>query len=990
MAYSPSWSFGPFRLDPVGACLWRGDQLIALRPKPFGVLACLVAHAGQVVSKETLLETVWPNTMVSEGVLKTCMGQIRQTLGDLAQTPQYIATMHRRGYRFIAPVTAVEDLPETPEEPVSLHPPTGTPAQRPQPAPPPSRVVVAREAELVHLHQCFARMLQGERQVVFVTGEAGIGKTTLVETFVAQLPDTADVWIGHGRCIEQYGAGEAYLPLLEALGQLGRRPDGARLVTLLGQQAPNWLLQLPALVPAGEFEVLQRRTRGTTRGRMLRELAEAVETLTVASPLVLVLEDLHWSDMSTVEWLAYVARRRADAQLLVLGTYRPVEAIVRAHPVHAVVQDLQVQGLGTELVLGYLSEAEVIAYMARRFGVQALPNTLARLLQQRTNGNPLFLAMVVDDLVRQGVLRQSVTGWELAGALEVTVVGAPESLRQLMERQLAQLSAEDQDVVAAASVAGVAFAVAAVAAGVDRTVEAVETQCAALARRGQFLQMQGATDWPDGTVTAQYEFRHALYQEIFYECVPVSRRARWHQQIGARLEVGYGPQAREIAAELAEHFVRGRDARRAVQYLHDAGENAVQQSAYQEGIAHLTQGLAILTTLPDTSERRQRELTLQLTLGTALIPTTGYTQVVETVYSRAWELCQQVGETPQRFPVLRGLLATSAQRGKLQTARELCATCFRLARRQHRPDLLLEAHRMLASVWLPLGAFPRARQQAERSLTLYDVQHHRAHAFLDAPDPGVSCLIYAALTLWYLGYPDAAIQRCHEALTLAEELEPSHSLAWARSFAATLHQLRQEASQAQAQAEVSIALYREQGCTFWVSRGTILRGWALATRGQVEEGLAQMRQGLAAHRAIGIKLELPSYLALLAKECERAGQIDEGLTMLAEALETAHKTREGWWEAELYRLQGQLLLALSQDKHVEAEACFRRALEVARHQQAKSWELRTATSLSRLWQQQGKHADARQLLTPIYDWFTEGFDTVDLLEAKALLAELHA
>jgi predicted ATPase/DNA-binding winged helix-turn-helix (wHTH) protein len=539
-----SCRFGPFRLDPAPPSLWRGDQLLPLPPKPLAVLAYLVGHAGHVVTKEALLEAVWPDTVVTEGVLKTCLGQIRQALGDQAKSPKYIATVHRRGYRFIASVAVAEGFQTTDIALPARSPAFEVQSQCTMSVSHTPALMVGRESELARLHQWWARALKGERQVVVVTGEAGIGKTSVLNAFAAQAAGVEPVWIGRGQCIEQYGAGEAYLPLLEALGRLCRGVNGDRLIELLHQYAPSWLIQLPALMSAADFEALQRRGSGTTRERMLRELAEAVEVLTAERPLLLMLEDLHWSDSSTIEWLAYVARRLDWARLLILATYRPVDAIVRAHPVRPVMQELQRQGRCAELVLPYLAETGVAAYLARRFGEEALPAELARALGQRTGGNPLFLVMVVDELVRQGVLRESAGHWEMPDGLEAVAPGIPESLRHLIEQQLEQLEATDRGLLEAASVAGTEFSATTVAVAVGDVEEAVEAHCDAMARRGQFLRALGVMNWPDGTVTAQYAFMHALFQEIVYARLPVSRRIRWHRQIGARLEVGYGAEAR--------------------------------------------------------------------------------------------------------------------------------------------------------------------------------------------------------------------------------------------------------------------------------------------------------------------------------------------------------------------------------------------------------------------------------------------------------------
>src|SRR5215475_10157742 len=507
------WHFGPFRLDRANAGLWRAEQPVTLRPKTFELLVYLVTHAGQLVTKDVLLDAIWPETAVGEGVLKTSMNELRKTLGETAKAPQWITTVHRRGYRFVAPVTPEESTTPT-EAPTARTAPLLAPAPAPalpsalQCAPTSVPHLVAREAEVATLHQWLAHALQGERHLGFITGEAGIGKTTLVDTFVAQLAGQAPLWIGRGQCIEQYGAGEAYLPLLEALGQMGRTLDGPQMVALLRQQAPSWLLQLPALLSPGEYEALQRYAGGTTRERMLRELAEAMEALTAVRPCVLVVEDLHWSDTATIEWLAYMARRRGPARLLVLGTYRPVEALVRAHPVRAMVQELTVHGYGADLHLKEWSEAGVAAYLAQRGAGAEVPVELVRVLTQRTDGHPLFLVTVVDDLIRQGRLQVAPAGWVLAGGLDAVTGGVPQSIRHLLEHQVAQLQLADQELLAVASVAGVEFAVAAVAAGVQQAEEDVEVHCDALARQYQLVQARGTAICPDRTETARYGLRH--------------------------------------------------------------------------------------------------------------------------------------------------------------------------------------------------------------------------------------------------------------------------------------------------------------------------------------------------------------------------------------------------------------------------------------------------------------------------------------------------
>ncbi len=488
---------------------------------------------------------------------------------------------------------------------------------------------------------------------------------------------------------------------------------------------------------------------------------------------------------------------------------------------------------------------------------------------------------------------------------------------------------------------------------------------------------------------ATYTFKHALVQDAAYQSLLKSTRQQYHQRIARVLEEQF-PETAETQPELlAHHYTEAGLREQAIIYWQRAGERAIERSANLEAISHLTKGLEVLKTLPDTPERTQQEMILQTTLGRALIATKGQAAPeVEQAYTRARELCQQVGETPQLFPVLLGLWMFYVNRGELQTAHELGEHLLSLAQRVQDPALLLQAHRVLGVTLYLLGEFVPARAHLEQCITLYNPQKHRSHGFLYSFDPGMVGESYVAHILWYLGYPDQALKRSHYAFTLGREVSHPLSLALALDFAAILHQLRREGQAAQAQAEAAVTLSTEQGFPYWLAWGITLRGWALAEQGEVEEGIAQMRQGLAAYRATGAEVWRPYYLALLAEAYGKDGQVQEGLRVLAEALATVNKTGMRLREADLYWLKGKLLLAQSADHAAEADSCFHQALDIARHQQAKSWELRAATSLARLWQSQNKRQDAVDLLTPVYGWFTEGFDTADLQDAKAMMGEL--
>jgi predicted ATPase/DNA-binding winged helix-turn-helix (wHTH) protein len=971
--------FGPYTFEPRQARLRRGRRIIPLTRKACEVLQYLVAHPGQLVTKEVLFQAVWSETAVSEAVLTNRIAELRQALGDDARRPRYIATVHRQGYRFVAPLSPSASAPRPAAAPDAQA--RATPLPAPLPGLPP---LVGCEAKLAHVHRLYTDAVHGQRRVVFVTGEAGIGKTALVETFVASLRHEPGLGLGHGQCIEQYGAGEAYLPLLEALDRLCRGPGGERLIALLMQYAPSWVVQLPGLLSARALADLHHTLAGTTRARMLRELSLALEAVSAAQPLVLVLEDLHWSDPSTVEALAMLARRREPARLLVLGTYRAAEVVVRDHLLQPLKHEIIRQGCAVEVALSYLSPAAVHAYVAVRVTDHDAAAALAPVVYRRTDGHPLFMVQVTDYLALEG--RPLLT---TPTALDTLEQALPPGLRELLEAQLGRLSAEEQQVLEVGSVTGVEFAVASVAAGLPCADVAIEAVCERLVRRGQFLEERELETWPDGTVSGRYGFRHALYQDVLYQRLGRGRQARLHRQIGERQEQAYGERACEVAAELAVHFERGRDYPRAVHYLQQAAENAAQRYAPHEVIALATKGVALLATLPETPARTQQELDLQLALGPALMFTRGYAAPeVEQTYTRARALCAQVGETPQLFPTLLGLRHFYFNRGALLVARELGEQLDRLAQHTADPTHRLEAYYALGITLFYLGDYAAAQTYCEQGIALTDLTAQRAQALSHGLVPGVGCLAMAAHALWCLGYPAQAQRRGQEALTLAQALAHTYSLALAQHYATWLHYRCRDARAVQAQAEALLPLATAQGFPFWAALGTFWRGWGLAMQGEDEAGLAQMYQGLEAVVALGQKLAQPFCQVPLAAALRHTGQAEAGRRLLAEALAAFEASGQGDLLAEAYRLQGVLLLQQAVPEPARAEACFQQALTIARRQQAKSWELRAAMSLSRLWQCQGKRSAAYELLAPIYHWFTEGFDTADLQEARALLEAL--
>jgi len=993
--------FDSFSLDLVNECLWQGSKAIKLRPKAFAVLNYLLERPGQLVTKEELLNSIWPETFVSDAVLKVTIRQLREALDDDPKSPRFIETAHRRGYRFIGQIAESEQV--TPNQEVGS---VRTIPSSHLPAEDSCWGFVGRDEALTRMRSWLQKMLEGERQIIFVTGEAGIGKTALVDTFVRSIASDRRIRIGRGQCLEQYGTGEAYLPLLEAIGRLCR--EQAHVVDVLHAHAPMWLLQMPSLVSASDRELLNRGISGATRERMLREIGEALEALTSEQPLVLILEDLHWSDYSTLDLISYLATQRQPAHLMLIGTYRTAELIVSGHPLKAVKQELLAKQQCEELPLQYLNEDAVGKYLSIRFPGNRFPDGLATLIHERTEGNPLFMVNAVDFLVAEGLIVEHETRWELVVEIEKVEVGVPDSIKQMIEKQLDHLDAEKQRTLEAASVAGAEFSTLAVVAGLGEDRALVEARCDELARRHQFIQDRGVQELPNGEASTRYGFIHALYQNILYERMSASRLVQLHRRIGERGEDVYRENAGEIAAELAMHFDRGRDYKRAAKHFQQAADNAIRRFAYREAVGLARRGLELLRKLPDTAERAEQELLMQLTLGVPLIATEGYAAPdVGSVYLKARELCQQLGGTADVSEVLWGLRTYHTLRAEFATAREIAEEFLRLAERLSYPGLAMRGHWAMEIIFFHLGEFTLALEHYEKALSFYDPKHYLDDAFLYVQNPGVAMRCFAAWSLWFLGQPEQALERIQEALRLARELSEPHGLAQALFFAAVLHQLRREERKAQENAEAAIAVSREHGLALYQAMSTATRGWALILQERQEEGIQQMGEGLAAHRLTGAEVILPHFLAVLVEAFAKTRQVDEGLRVLEEALAVVHRNGERYYLAELYRIKGDLILLQATDRGLsraarsgvpvlearrsevaEAEACFHQSIKIARQQKAKSWELRAGMSLARLYQDQNKRAEAHGLLEPIYNRFTEGFDTADLREAKALLDEL--
>jgi DNA-binding winged helix-turn-helix (wHTH) protein/tetratricopeptide (TPR) repeat protein len=584
-------SFQPFRLDDINQCLWHGETRVSLMPKPFAVLRYLVDHAGRLVTQDELLTAIWPDTYVQPEVLRRYILEIRRALGDRAEAPNFIRTFPKRGYQFVAVVT--DDTVASVAARVSQAPPR----------------LVGRESVLADLDRYLTTALGGRRQVVFVAGEAGIGKTSLVDAFQRANEAIRGIAVGRGQAVEGFGGKEPYYPLFEAVGQLARGPSRALVVDTIATHAPTWLIQFPFLIRPEQKATLQREILGATRERMVREFCEALEVLTETVPLALVLEDLHWVDHSTLDVISAIARRREPARLLVLGTFRPADLILFESPLKALKHDLLLHRLSHEVELERLQEYDVADYVAAEFSPGNLPLGFATVIHRRSDGNPLFMTAMLDHLVQRSVLVQASGRWQMAGRLEELDPWVPETLKQMLDLQLQHASDAEQQLLKCASVAGVHFTAWAVATMMASDASDFDERCDALAERQQFLKASGTRQLPDGALTSEYQFRHSLYREVLYRRLKPAERAAFHRRLAEGIERLRTPVEPEVAAELALHFEEGHEYERAIRYLMLAARNASRRHAHQQSIAVLEHAREFL---PRVAEDKRRELDLQL------------------------------------------------------------------------------------------------------------------------------------------------------------------------------------------------------------------------------------------------------------------------------------------------------------------------------------------------------------------------------------------
>jgi class 3 adenylate cyclase/predicted ATPase len=838
---------------------------------------------------------------------------------------------------------------------------------------------VGRQREIEAMRHAATSAKDGRGQFVAVMAEPGVGKSRLFYEFKLR---SQSGWMVLEALSVSHGKASPYLPVIELLhgyfgieasddGRKRREKVNGRIVTLdlaLEDTRP-YLFAMLGLVegddPLAQMDgqVKKRRTLDAIKRILLRE--------SLNQPLMLIFEDLHWIDAETQAFLNLFVEGLANAPVLTLVNYRPEYTHSWGSKTYY-----------TQLRLDPLGKESADEMLSTLLGSDASLVPLKRLIAEKTDGNPLFMEEIVLSLFEDGALARK---GEVKLAKPLASLRIPPTVQGIIASRIDRLPADEKDLLQTVAVIGTEFSLG-VTHAVSGKADDDLNQMLSKLQLAEFIYEQPAA----GDV--EYTFKHALTQEVAYNSVLLERRKELHDRAARDIEAIFHSRLDEHYGELAHHYSRSGNGQNAVKYLQLAGEQAIQRSAYAEAITRLNTAVELLKALPDAPERIQQELTLQIDLGAALTATKSWAAPeVESAYTRARQLCQQAGPTSQLFPVLWGLWAFYLVSGEVKASRELAEQLLMLAERLHSRPMLAVAHDALGGAMWGLGQFRLAREHLEQSLTIYDRGEHHSLAFLmGGEELEVVCRQRLAATLWCLGYPALSLKKMNEALTIAQELKSPFNIAFARAFGAIVHQFRREGYSTQQQAEAAMTVAADKGFSAFLGLGSVLRGWAMVEQRQLEEGIAQIQQGMTAIAATGEKAQLPYHLTLLADAYGQAGQNEKALAAVRERFDLASKTGLGYYDAELCRVRGELLLKRDGTSAAEAEAWFRRAIDIARKQSAKSWELRATISLARLLAQQSRRVEARAMLSEIYNWFTEGFDTADLKEAKALLDELAA
>ncbi|PVB63638.1 AAA family ATPase [Labrenzia sp. 011] len=909
-------------LDIARGELVRDGVPVRLRPKTLAVLVELHERAGEVVSQSELRNAVWGQRYGRETGPKQCIRELRRLLGDSAETSEFIETVGRQGYRLAGRIRLLNSgLGEAPRGPLC----------------------VGRTTELERLAESAASARGGKRPVMLVAGETGAGKSTLVDAFVAALPRAAPTWSVQGQCIPHPGAREPYGPLVEVVAQLIQGPEEGLVRQVLADVAPSFGYLLPQPRPNKAPASLSADLAEATPDTMLREFTAFLEQFSQRHPGVIVLEDLHWADQSTLAWLLSWARRRGPGRVLVVGTYR-FDEMDRSGDLEATLHYLKRTEGFSMMTLGGLDQPAVGEYLDRRFPGSRLPKGLDAELARRTEGHAILVDAVVEQWLSKGVVKQAGERWKFDGSVEELLSAITAGARDFIDGEIARLKPDERQILEAASVAGLRFS-AAMLSDSRPELERIEMGLDRLAAVRRFIERAGTATWPDGTQATRYVFRHVLYQEALYDAIPAANRQGLHERVGSRLERAFGRQAVDLVPVMADHFERGADRRRAAIYRGLAGHSALKRGAVSDAKEQFRQALELHAGCPPDLELRSAECRTLLGLGAALIVGESFSAPeLRDVCERAAALARQTDDATSIVPALAGLWNHHVSKANLAAANELSQGLNALGGKVP-PLYELVTHNAVGQASFFSGDPAACLPHIEAVCDAYDAQQFAEASILFGEDPGIVCRQYAACVLQILDQDEMAEKHFSEGMQLAIAHEQPFGQAQMLWAGALIARERGEPERVLERAVALTEICETAAIPYWLPYGRMLAGWANVALGD-PAGLRLLREGLDDYVAMDVKLTRPFGLALFAETAGRCGDPGEGLSALGAALHLTRQTGERWYEPEICRLWASLSLQTGRPKN--APLALRRAIALARKQKATIFERRALRDLERL------------------------------------------
>lgn len=847
---------------------------------------------------------------------------------------------------------------------------------------------VGRDRQQAAMARAYEQVKAGRSLLFGVAGEPGIGKTSLVEGFLHALMHHPDQpTLARGRCSESLAGAEAYLPVLEALDSLVHRASRPSLDSVIKTVAPSWHAQVSSYSSEQVSGEGREPAPAVSQERMKRELGALLQEVSRRQPLVLFIEDLHWADVSTIDILNYLSGRFADMRVLIIATYRPSEMALAKHAFLGIRDTLLSKGCLEEIALQFLTEEDVRSYLDLVFPDHAFPADFAATIHAKTEGSPLFMADLVRYLRDTGGIVEEDGRWRLARSLPEGPRDLPASVRGMITRKIEQVDEADRRLLLAASVQGHEFDSATVGAATGMDPAEVEERLEALERVHVFVRRGDELEFPDRTLTLKYQFVHVLYQNVLYASLQPTRRAGLSGRIAGYLVTHYGAEAHTVAARLAVLFEGARDFASAAKFFFLAAQRAVGLFGFREALSLADRGIDGLRGLPEGAERLQLELGLQMVRGLALRSVKGWAAPeLETTFGRARQICQELGDVPQLFPVMWNLAFFNMIRGELPVVREQIEVLRGQAEASGVPAFQMAVDHVAGVTAEFGGDLIASRQLLDHSRQLHDPAQHKIYHAMFGIDPGMVARVMSSRPLLALGYPDQALERALETLAIARRHGEPVTLVFAMIVAEGVHAFRGESAEALALWDEVSALCREYEFPQEMEWARAFQGAALTGADRIDDAVEALRQSLGALESLRSGLVRTMWLSLLADALLRAGRLSEGSDAIDEAFAHGERTLERGFYAELFRLRADA--SRRQGRTVAAEADLRRAIEYAQEQQSRMWELRAATALARLLIDTGRAAEARAVLPPVYAWFSEGFDTADLRTARTVLAEI--